>query len=62
MCPVHALGCYIFSNPGAFSANVDEIVNEHKEDGVEVEAHGGDGLGRPVPNCNKGCLFPGQFQ
>jgi hypothetical protein len=61
ICLVCALACYIFSNPGAFSA-VDEIVNKHKEDGVEVEAHGGDGPDRPAPDCNKGCLFPGQFQ
>jgi hypothetical protein len=62
ICPVHALVCYIFSNPGAFSANVDEKVNKHEEDGVEVEAHGGDGPSRPAPNCNRGRLFPGQFQ
>jgi hypothetical protein len=29
---------------------------------VEVEAHGGDGPGRPAPDCNKSHLFPGQFQ
>ncbi len=40
---------------------MDEIVNEHEEDGVEVEAQGGDGPGRPAPDCNKGRLFPGQF-
>jgi hypothetical protein len=42
ICPIHALACYIFSNPGAFSA-MDEIVNEHKEDGVKVEVHKGMG-------------------
>ena len=29
ICPVHALACNIFSNPGAFSAIMDEIVNKH---------------------------------
>jgi hypothetical protein len=47
ICPVPALACYIFSNSGAFSANVDEIVKKHKENGVEVEAHGG-GWTRPL--------------
>jgi hypothetical protein len=62
ICPVHALACYIFSNSGAFSANVDEIVNKTKENGVEVEAHGGGGPGCPAPDCNRGCPFPDQFQ
>ncbi len=56
ICPVHALACYIFSNPGAFNANVDDIVNKHKEDGVEVEVQGGDGPGCPAPECNKGLI------
>ena len=58
ICPVLALACYIFSNPGVFSVSEDEINNE-QEDG-EVEAQVGDGVGRPA-SC-KGRLFPGDHQ
>ncbi len=55
ICPVIALGCYIFANPGIFT---DEM--EEHEDGVEVEAQGGDGAGHPC--SHKGHLFPGGNQ
>ena len=58
ICPVLALACYIFSNPGVFSVSEDEINNE-QEDG-EVEGQVGDGAGRPA-SC-KGRLFPGDHQ
>ena len=58
ICPVLALACYIFSNPGVFSVSEDEI-NDDQEDG-EVEAQVGDGAGRPA-SC-KGRLFPGDHQ
>lgn len=43
ICPALALGCYIFSNPGAFSSvSEDEPLNEQEddEDLMEVEAQG----------------------
>ncbi len=40
----------------------DEIVNEQEEDGVEVEAQGGDGAGCLAPAPHKGRLFSGQFK
>jgi hypothetical protein len=54
-CPVLALACYMFANPGIC---IDEI--EEQEDGVEVEAQGGEGAGHPY--SHKGCLFPGGNQ
>ncbi len=55
ICPVLALACYIFANPGIFT---DEM--EEQEGGVEVEVQGGDGAGHPC--SHKGCLFPGGNQ
>jgi hypothetical protein len=50
--PVLTLACYI---PGIFT---DEM--EEQEDGVEVEAQGGDRAGHPC--SHKGCLFSGGNQ
>ena len=47
ICPVLALVCYIFANPGIFCVSVDE-----EEDELEDE-HKGE---------HKGCLFPGGNQ
>jgi hypothetical protein len=55
ICSVLALACYIFANPGIFTDKTEE-----QEDGVEVEAQGGDGAGCPC--SHKGCLFSGGNQ
>jgi hypothetical protein len=55
ICPVLALACYIFANPAIFTDETEE-----QEDGVEVEAQGGDGAGHPC--SQKGRLFPGGNQ
>ena len=45
ICPVLALACYIFANPGVFCISEDEM--EDWEGGVDVEAQGGDGAPPP---------------
>jgi hypothetical protein len=64
-CPVLALGCYIFANPGVFSmstADVDAMNGTADVDTMnDVVVEGtsdGPGEGHPSRPSQKGCMFP----
>jgi hypothetical protein len=61
VCPVLALGCYIFANPGVFSMSTEDVamMNDGLEEGTA------DGPEVDIPRAcrsQKGRLFPGDHQ